>query len=168
MWDDYADYSDDVPCDLSAQFVLACNVLVHHIYSCSGNGSTSVARTPLAPSPLSIQTVEFCLGGIASGKKTIEGIPGAAGEYDSLRGRTIEIHTPAAHIDVKVTDIRYYSDLMEYIETEHWCLATPSASSLEESLDMHSAAYPEDIIARRGGFVALSLQPVGKIIVRQK
>jgi len=67
---------------------------------------------------------------------------------------------------VKITGGTQYPDIETFVEIEDWRRVTPSAWSAKESLQMHRLMHSDGLVDR-GGFVALYLQPVGSIQIRQ-
>ena len=87
---------------------------------------------------------------VVSGRKTVEGRAGPAGKFDHLVGKVVEIvqsgNRDATPVQARVTAVRHYKTLPEYIKGEGWKKIAPQAGS-----DAGAAkAYADVEMTRRG------------------
>lgn len=102
---------------------------------------------------------------IMSGRKTIEGRAGSLEKYNHLIGKVISITNGKEYNNVRVTDIKHYNSLEEYIKNSGWNRIAPHTKSEEETFEAYYKIYDrngnqvfsETNVKKRGGMNAIYL-----------
>lgn len=105
------------------------------------------------------------MGLIATGRKTVEGKKGAFAEWSRLVGAEVVFYDDI-ECKKKVTAVRWYPSLAEYLAAE-WKLAAPHAESIEDAAAKYasvinprdgSVVFAAETVAARGGICGLVLE----------
>jgi ASC-1-like (ASCH) protein len=80
------------------------------------------------------------LSEIIEGRKTVEGRAAPKGNFNSWIGKTITVLDKNKSAGVKVTEVKHYNTLDEYLDVE-WEHAAPHAKSKEDAKKLYEDIY---------------------------
>ena len=104
---------------------------------------------------------------VANGSKSVEGRAAHEGRWRQHTGKTIHISRPGSQevVKARITDVRHYSNLEEYLDAE-WEAAAPHCPTKEKAREAYLDIYMkvnvqvfgEERVRERGGMEAIELQ----------
>lgn len=81
-------------------------------------------------------------------------------KFKNWLGNVVYFFNSRRKIPVRVVSIRHYENLYQYLDAEGYDKVLPGIKSYQEAVDMYHQFYPDDLIKKAGGMLAIEIELV--------